>query len=340
MPANLSPEYKSAQEAYRRAREPSDKLECLREMLRTIPKHKGTEHLQADIKTRIKALTEELSGPKKGAQRTGPALVVRREGAGQVALLGPPNSGKSCLHARLTGSHATVGAYPFATHVPLPGMLAYEDIQFQLLDLPSVSSEVMEPWLPNALQTADAALLVVDLGDPACLEHVDALITNLEAKKISLVAPEQETKPAATGDELIDPFHLRLPTLLMVNKADQIGPDPTAELDTFRQLSAVRFPALIVSAETGQGLDPLGPLLFRALQVVRVYTKVPGHAAAAERPFTLRGRSTVKDVALLIHRGRAEALKFARLWGSGSFDGQQVSGEHAVHDQDVVELHW
>ena len=125
MPANLSPEYKTAEAAFRTAREPRERLECLREMLRTIPKHKGTEHLQGDIKARIKQLTEELAGPKKGGARGGPALVIRPEGAAQVAVLGPPNSGKSALVARLTGAHAEVGPYPFTTpvsytHLTLP----------------------------------------------------------------------------------------------------------------------------------------------------------------------------------------------------------------------------
>src|SRR3989442_10167656 len=118
MPANLSPDYKDAQEAYRKARDPEERLDCLREMLRTIPRHKGTEHLQADIRTRIKELTDELSGPRKGGAHTGPAHVVHPEGAGQVALLGPPSSGKSALHHRLTGSHAAVGEYPFTTQFP------------------------------------------------------------------------------------------------------------------------------------------------------------------------------------------------------------------------------
>src|SRR5690606_27063018 len=133
MPASLSPEYKRSEQAYRAAQDERERLECLKEMLRTIPKHKGTEHLQADIKSRIKQLTDELSGPRKGAARTGPVHVVRREGAAQIALIGPPNSGKSALHVRLTGSRASVGPFPHATIEPLPGMLAYEDIHFQLV---------------------------------------------------------------------------------------------------------------------------------------------------------------------------------------------------------------
>src|SRR5210317_1113040 len=106
MPTNVSPEYKKAEDAYRNAREPRERLRWLREMLRTIPKHKGTEHLQADIKTRIKQLTEEVAGPRKGGARTGPSHSIRPEGAAQVALIGPPNAGKSRLHGQLTGSHS------------------------------------------------------------------------------------------------------------------------------------------------------------------------------------------------------------------------------------------
>src|SRR5262245_64796310 len=112
MPANLSPEYKAAQAAFSQARDPNERLECLREMLRVIPKHKGTDHLQADIKGRIRELVEEIERPRKGGARGGPALVVRPEGAAQVALLGPPNAGKSTLHARLTGSNAHAAPYP------------------------------------------------------------------------------------------------------------------------------------------------------------------------------------------------------------------------------------
>jgi len=148
MPANLSPEYKAAEAAFRAARDPRERLDGLREMLRTIPKHKGTDHLQADIKHRIKALSEELEAPRKGGARSAPALVVRPEGAAQIALLGPPNSGKSALHARLTASHAHVADYPFTTQFPEPGMLPFEDIHFQLVDLPAVSPSIPYPgWL-------------------------------------------------------------------------------------------------------------------------------------------------------------------------------------------------
>jgi ribosome-interacting GTPase 1 len=344
MPANLSPEYKDAQEAFRRARDPQEKLECLREMLRTIPKHKGTEHLQAEIKTRIKELTDEIGGPRRGASRGGPDLTVRHEGAAQAALVGPPNSGKSSLHARLTGSHAVVGPYPFSTKFPLPGMLPHEDVQFQLVDLPPVAEDYMEPWMSGTLHNADAVLLVIDLTDFACVNQLDAVLRRLEEKKVSLVvgAPRQVSSPAcvADGDVEDDPFRVHLPALLLANKADALA-DPGAELEVFRQLTSAPFASLVVSAQTGHNLAAIGPALFDALAVVRVYSKVPGHPADLGRPFTLRGGGTVRDVAQQVHRGLAAELKFARIWGpSAEFGGQQVSADHRVEDRDVVELHW
>jgi len=339
MPANLSPEYKDAQEKFRRAREPQEKLECLREMLRTIPKHKGTEHLQAEIKTRLKELTDELGGPKKGAVRGGPELAVRHEGASQVALVGPPNAGKSQLHARLTGSHAVVGPYPFSTKYPLPGMLAHEDVQFQLVDLPPVAADYFEPWMSGTLQNADAVALVVDLADPGCVGQLATIARRLEEKRVSLVTLEPAAR-AERDDGALDPFRVRLPALLLANKTDLFS-DPEAELAALLELSPAAFAALAVSAESGHGLSAVGPALFDLLGIVRVYTKVPGHPPDLGRPFTLPGGGNVRDVAHQVHRGLAGELRFARIWGpSAGFDGQQVSPDHSVKDRDVVELHF
>jgi ribosome-interacting GTPase 1 len=339
MPTNVSPEYKKAEDAYRRAREPKERLDCLRDMLRTIPKHKGTDHLQADIKTRIKQLSEELSGPKKGGRRGGPSLVVRPEGAAQVCLVGPPNAGKSHLHTELTGSHSDIGPYPYTTHLPVPGMLPFEDIHFQLVDLPPVSDDFMEPWFVNALQPADGVLLVIDVSDPECLEQVPTVIERLAEKKIFLRSgwPGLDGTPAADTEDEDDPFSLSLPTLLIANKSD-LDPDP-GEVETLEELLGLRYPALTVSAKTGDGLDLLGAFLFRALEIVRVYTKTPGKPADNDKPFTVRRGGTVLDVARLVHKDIAEGLKFARMWGNEVFDGQQVGPDHIVVDGDLVELH-
>ena len=338
MPTNVTADYKKAEDDFRKARDPHERLECLREMMRTIPKHKGTEHLQADIKSRIKQLTEELSAPKKGGRRSGPSHVIRPEGAGQLCLAGPPNAGKSSLHAQLTGSRTEIGPYPFTTHLPIPGMHAYEDIHFQLVDLPPISADFMEPWLVATMQPTDGILLVIDVNDPECVDHVPALMERLAEKKIFLHEqwpglPGGETNPV----EISDPFRLDLPTLLVANKCD-LDPDP-AEVEVLEELLGLNFPTLTVSAETGEGLDALGRFLFRALEIVRVYTKSPGKPADKDKPFTVRRGETVMDVAKLVHRDIAEGLKFARMWGKNVYDGQQAGPEHLVEDGDIIELH-
>jgi ribosome-interacting GTPase 1 len=340
MPANLSPEYKAAEASFRKTRDPRQRLEWLREMLRCIPKHKGTEHLQADIKARIKDLAEELEGGKRGGGHGAPTLVIRPEGAAQIALIGPPNVGKSALHGRLTGSGAHVAPYPFTTQHPEPGMLPYEDIHFQLLDLPAVAPEHPVPWLASTLQTADAGLLVVDLNEPSCLEQMQAVHAVLHAKRITLTERWGQVSAASgianESDE--DPFALRLPTLMLANKADCIANIET-ELDAFRELTGWRYPLLAVSAATGRGLGEIGPWLFRNLGIVRIYTKAPGRPVDKQRPFTLRRGQTVGDVARLVHKDLARSLKFARVWGQSGFEGQQVGQEHPLADGDTVELH-
>ena len=346
MPTNVTAEYKKAEQAFRDAHEPRQRLLCLKEMLRTIPKHKGTEHLQADIKSRIKQLSDELAGPKKGGKRSGPSYTVRPEGAAQIALLGPPNSGKSTLHERLTGAHAEVGPYPFTTKLPLPGMLPYGDVHFQLVDLPPISDEYMEPWLPNTLRTADAAILVIDISDPACVEQAATVCDRLQAKKVVLQQnwpglvlgkkPPKDNANLRDGETLDDPFAIHLPTVLIANKSDL---DPGSdEVDVLEELLGVRYPALTVSAQDGTGLGELGPLLFQGLRIARIYTRAPGKEPD-DKPFTVRAGDTIADVARLVHRDMAATLKYARVWGSGRFDGQHVGPEHPVNDGDIVELH-
>ena len=339
MPANLSPEYKAAEAAYRKAREPRERLDLLREMLRTIPKHKGTERLQADIKARIKELGDEIDIGRRGGGHGGPALVVRPEGAAQIALIGPPNAGKSLLHARLTASGAHDAPYPFTTQFPLPGMMPYEDVHFQLVDLPAIASEHPVPWLQATLQGADAALFVVDVSDPSCVEQIEDVHRTLATRRVEL-STDWEARGTTPDDdaEKGDPFALRLPTLLVANKADRIE-HIDAELEALRELAGLRYPALTVSAATDDGLADLGTELFRRLGIVRVYTKAPGHAPEKTRPFTLRRGETVRDVARLVHRDLEHTVRYARVWGRSGFDGQQVGPEHIVADRDVVELH-
>jgi ribosome-interacting GTPase 1 len=217
-------------------------------------------------------------------------------------------------------------------------MMPHEDIHFQLVDLPAISREHPVQWLGSALQTADAGLLVVDLGEPSCLEQLQAVRSVLEEKRVTLTERWGMTGRgnADACDE--DPFALRLPTLMLANKAERI-PDLDAELQAFRELTGFHNPVLAVSATTGRGLEEIGPWLFRNLGIVRVYTKAPGRSPDKGRPFTLRRGQTVADVARLVHKDLGRSLRYARIWGQSGFEGQQVGQEHALADGDIVELH-
>src|ERR1700744_2571341 len=105
MPANLPPQYSKAEEELRKATAPAERLDKLREMFRLLPKHKGTEKLQSDLKQKISRAKEDVEGAKGGAKKGGVSHRVPKEGAGQVVLVGAPNVGKSALLAALTNAH-------------------------------------------------------------------------------------------------------------------------------------------------------------------------------------------------------------------------------------------
>jgi ribosome-interacting GTPase 1 len=301
-------------------------------MLRTIPKHKGTEHLQADIKKRIKELTEELAGPRKGGARGGPPTTIRPEGAGQISLLGPPNSGKSTLHNALTHSGAAVGPYDFTTQFPQPGMLVVEDVSIQLIDLPPISLLHPVPWIANALQPADGALLVVDLGHPGCVADVQDLVQTLGERKVRLIG--DWPRGAGMAEDLDDPFAKLLPTVLVAAKVDEVE-DVEEELAILEELLGLDLPTLRVSG-ADDDLEHLGRWLFDALGVVRVYTE--SAAKKDDRPYTIRRGQTVIDVAEQVHKDFAANFRFARLIRTGEPD-RQVGRDYELADGDRIEIH-
>ncbi len=329
MPANLTPQYLKAEEEYKRAQSPEEKLECLRQMWVLLPKHKGTEKLQAELKSKLSHAKEDVDGAKKAAKKGGVSHKIPRDGAGQIMIVGAPNAGKSQLLKSLTNAHPEVAPFPFTTHAPQPGMMPWNDVQVQLIDTPPITGDYLEGYLPGMIRSADAALLVLDLSVDEGLEQTDELLRRLDEAKVRLVTL---AAPDTGNDAVADKK-----TLLVANKIDADG--ASDRLPFARELFGDRFEIVVISATAGTGVEELRDRAYRFLEVVRVYSKAPGKPADRERPFTSPAGSTVLDVARLVHRDIADQFKYARIWGTGVFDGQTVGREHVVHDGDLLELH-
>jgi ribosome-interacting GTPase 1 len=323
MPANLTPDFIKARERFRMARLPEEKLSALEEMLATIPKHKGTDKMQADIKRRIGKL-RDAGDRSKTSHRPG-LDHIPREGAGQIVLIGPPNGGKSSLLACLSNARPTIADHPFSTPTPVPGMIRFEDVPIQLVDLPPVTREYTEPWIYNLIRGSDLGLLVVEAGPRESIrESIDAIVRLLEERHIRLVkAATQE------GDAHVKEISCRI----VLTKCDRL------EEDRFDLVHSLLFPAVATSAASGDGLDDLAAAVFDALRIIRVYTKVPGEKPDLTEPYTLPIGSTVLDAVRTVHRDFVERLRYVRIWGSGRFDGQKVPSDHRLKDGDVVEIH-
>lgn len=329
MPANLTPQYNKAEQEYRQLTDPASKLEKLREMLRLLPKHKGTEKLQAELRQKISRARDDAEGGRGSGSKGGLSYKVPREGAGQLVLLGGPNVGKSALLAALTNARPEVAPYPFTTRAPQPGMMPWRDVRVQLVDLPPITRDFLEPWMTNIIRAADGALLLADLSDDDGPDALDAVRERLEALHTPLVGQWPE--------DLEDEATIPLQTRVVATKVDAAGSEDRLAL--LEEWLGGRYPVTAISTTTGEGLETLRGVAYDQLGVIRVYTKVPGKAVDRTRPFTVTAGSTIEDLAHEIHRDLASRLKFARIWGTGVYDGQTVRRDHVLQDADVVELH-
>jgi ribosome-interacting GTPase 1 len=331
VPANLTQQYKKAEQRFKDAGTDEERLAALEEMLREIPKHKGTEHLQADLKKRRSKLKAAIEGggKKSGGGKHVDVFHIPKSGAGQVALVGMPNAGKSAILQALTGAHVHVADFPFSTDKPIPGMAKFEDVQIQLVDAPPITADFAPAGLVNTYRSADMLAIVIDLAGEV-LEQMEVCTAYLDSHKLILYE--------SMADEGELGSRLARKTFVIATKAD-IAPEGT--LDTLRELTDRAFEYIEISSETGQGLDILMQRIFEMLDVIRIYAKKPHQPADMTDPFTLKRGSDVNDLAYHIHRELADKLKTARAWNSPSIhDGQNVPSEHILSDKEIIELHF
>ena len=327
MPANLPPMYFEAEKRFREGKTPEEKIEALEEMLAIMPKHKGTDKLKADLRRKIAKL--KLEGQqKKGGARSQTAYSIDREGAGQIAVIGPPNTGKSSLVGTVTNADPEVGDFPFTTWKPTPGMVPYENIQFQVIDTPPLSKEYTDPWFADLLRRVDMIMILIDLRADPIQQLQDALSMLRDWR----IFPKGTEIP---GDLKKPPFIKRM--LVAVNKMDEAKDEEDYEV--FLELSEIKLPCIGISVHRGRNLSALVEKIYDLFEIIRVFTRAPGKSLDPSAPFVLPRDSRLEDLAEKVHKDFKEKLKYARVWGKAVYEGQMVQRDYILHDGDVVELH-
>ncbi|MBC2717714.1 MAG: TGS domain-containing protein [Desulfobacteraceae bacterium] len=326
MPTNLPPNYYDVEQRYREAKTPSEKIEFLEEMLTIMPKHKGTDKLRADLRRKISKL-KDASQTRKGVGRHESVYRFDKEGGGQVAVVGPPNTGKSSLVAALTNASPKVAEFPCTTWIPTPGMMPYKDIQIQLVDTPPLSSDYIDPEMMDFIRHVDLVLLMVDLtsGTIRQLEESMALLQKHRIVPKRLKGTVEETRRL---------FYL--PFIIIAAKNDDKNTDEVYEI--FTDLVEYDWDAIPISVKTGKNIDFLKTRIIERLDIIRVYSKSPGKSVDLKDPFVLKQGSTVEDFAVKVHKDFFHKLKSARAWGSTAFAGQMVQRDYVLSDGDIVEL--
>ena len=324
MPANLPPQYFEAEKRYRTAKDPEEKIAALETMLAIMPKHKGTDRLHGDLRRRIAKLSQEAERKLATARSTG--FYIRREGAGQIMLVGPANAGKSQLLAAVTEALPEIAEYPFTTQTPIPGMMKFADIQIQLVDTPPLGHKDVRVLLANTLRNADIIAIVVDLSQEP-IGQVEATLQGLSEARIEPLIDGVAEAPGNYARKM----------LIVGNKNDLAG--SKANWKRLHARYARVFPLVSLSAREGSGLDEFRTAIYRALNIIRVYTKTPGSKAELSDPLILEKGNTVEQAAESLHKDFRQNLKYAVVWGSGKYDGQRVSKAHVLQDGDVVEFH-
>src|SRR5262245_12603264 len=222
MAVNLTPQYLEAEAEYKRAQTAEERLACLQKMWSLVPKHKASEKLQAELKTKLSEARKEVERERHGPKKAGVSHKIPKQGAGQIILLGAPNTGKSRLLTRLTRATPEVAPYPFTTREPHAGMMEWEDAWVQLVDTPPITAEFLESYVSSLVRAADGCALFVDLGDDDAPFAAEAVIDHLAKVKTVLTGLPPGDNP--------DPSIHHTKTLLLANKADLPGAEDRLEI--------------------------------------------------------------------------------------------------------------
>jgi len=297
---NQSPFYKKAELMYLQAGDNQEKLKWLEEMIKECPKHKSSEKMLANLKTRHIKLKEKITTEKKS--KKGSRIGIKKEDM-QAVIIGKTKTGKSSLISLLTNAHPEIADYEFTTRVPIVGMMNYNGVSIQLIEVPAVESEYYDKGVTNS---ADSILiLVTNLNQ---IQEIERGLDNATEKRI-----------------------------IVFNKTDYLSESEKRKISA--TLSSKKYNFQLISAKTKEGIEELKEKLFQSFGRIRVYTKQPEEKQKAKKPIILNPESVVKDVAEKILKGFSNKVKETRIWGpSSKYPGQVVGLQHKMRDLDVVEF--
>ncbi len=377
MTVNASFEFERARIKYEQATSPEAKLAGLQEMYSTAPHHKGSENLRAEISKKIALMKREVEkqAEQKAKRGGGDNLAVKKEGCGQIVLIGMPNSGKSTVLKQLTNVEVEVSDYPFSTIKPEIGMIPFEGAKIQLVEVPaliegSADGKANGPQLLSVIRTADAVIMMLDAENAKT--EFETLQKELKEAGIFLNRhrPKIHIKIGQTkGISIAGKQFLKIPldTLIeflknngMHNASVIIEEDLTHLNEVFEALNerlvykkafamlnfkgkiphpvdGIRFPQFAISTPTD--LNRLKPEIFGLLDMVLVYTKRPGQKPDLNSPLVLKKGSTITDLAEQLHKDFAKNLKHAKLFGpNAKFEGQRIQQEYLLQNKDIIEI--
>lgn len=359
MPTNVSIEFQKAKSKYESASTLAERIAALQEMRRTAPHHKGAENLRAEISARMAKLRREAEKQREQAKKTagGGSLNIRKEGAGQVVLVGMPNSGKSTLLKALTRADVEISEYAFTTKKPEVGMMGFEGAKVQLVEVPALIEGSSEgkangTQLLSLIRNADAVVLVVrNIGEERTLLN--------ELRKANILVnekkPDIQIKPTkfkgitiAGRKNLAGMAEKELADFLkgmgIYNASVILNERATAEKIARVLEGKVAYKnAITVNLDDykgkGENLEKLKTGIFGLLGRIIVYTKKPGHEVARDEPLVAKEGATVEDVANTLHKDFASGLRYARVWGSAKYPGQRVSRDYVLQNRDIIEIY-
>jgi uncharacterized protein len=356
MPSNVSLEFAEAQKKYNKATTDEEKLVALQEMKSTAPHHKGAENLRAEINRKLSALKASMERQKtqKAKKGSAPSMYVKKDGIGQIAILGLPNTGKSWLLNKLVGKEiAEVTNYPFSTYKPEPGMMDYEGGKLQIVELPAIiegsaKGKSNGREIISLARNADALIIVGNKDEQKIVEK------ELEKSKIFInkTRPKIKVSPSNfSGIQISGKKYLRFPEEQLIGYLKNTGHananviisgqiNSLTEVSEALNTSIVYRKTLFINARevTEHSLVDLRDKLFLLLDKILVYTKKPGKEVEKEDPMAMKKGSTLEDMAQHLHKDFANKLKFAKVWGSTKFPGQRVGPDYELKNKDVVEI--